>query len=191
MNICANHDYQSRTQTTHPQFCYLELTSKFHSHATLTDTNQPRIVTQHHLTVLSKQETGGASYPLKPKQHDLTTVMERSPKSHPEEQSAVAESKRKLANSKLRLIWERSIGGPYQKREARRGRPGSHHQRRWRKMSETTRRWALHFSAEPLGFSIFHAPNSGRLVSVFAYSRVRPAQPEEIDKWISKQNIPM
>jgi len=103
--------------------------------------------------------------------------MERSPKSHREEQSAVAESKRKLANSKLRLIWERSIGGPYQKREARRGRPGSHHQRRWRKMSETTRRWALHFSAEPLGFSIFHAVNSGMLVSVIAYSRVRPAQP--------------
>jgi hypothetical protein len=52
--------------------------------------------------------------------------MERSPKSHREEQSAVAESKRKLANSKLRLMWERSIGGAYQKRERGRLREEDH-----------------------------------------------------------------
>jgi hypothetical protein len=28
VNICADHDYQSCTQTTHPQFSYLELTLK-------------------------------------------------------------------------------------------------------------------------------------------------------------------
>jgi hypothetical protein len=43
--------------------------------------------------------------------------MERSPKSHREEQIAVTKSKQKLANSKLRLIWECSIRGAYQKRE--------------------------------------------------------------------------
>jgi hypothetical protein len=41
--------------------------------------------------------------------------MERSPKSHREEQIAVTKSKQKLA--KLRLIWECSIRGAYQKRE--------------------------------------------------------------------------
>ena len=102
----------------------------------------------------------------------------------------MTESKRKLANSKLRLIWERSIGGAYRKRERERLREEDQAATTGEVKEDVGDGTAmgLHFSAEPLSFSISHALDFGRLVSVLVTAgpglgrtRTRP-NPEELDK---------